>query len=205
LRRGAATAAAAALVLVAAPDALGERGPAPLVISPLEEDLESMRGTLARLEELVNARRPDDVADLISPRATAPQRQRMRLVVRALVADLPPEGRYSLRSDIGRGALVPVGPERVALQIRAATTVGEERRRESVRLELAAVERGGRRAWLLTGLEIPRLQSAAALEERAGDHAATGIAVAAVAVLAALVALVVRRRRQARRSPPAAA
>ncbi len=169
---------------------------APIGIAPLDQDLTAMSQTLQRLEALINARNPDDLDALISPDVPGPRRQEMLSVVRRLVASLPADGRYMLRTDIGRGALVPVGPNRMQIQVRGTTIDGEERLGESVRLMLVPVELDGHRQWLLTAVEFPRMQSVSDVGGVAVEHLSAAGALGGVALAVALMIHLRRRRRQ---------
>jgi hypothetical protein len=152
-------AALAALLCLSRPGASpGQAGEPPgraLDIAPMEADIEAMRRTLRSLETLVDERASDRVDDLISPRATPARRRGITQAVEGQIRSLPEKARFSLRSDIGQGAIVPIGPERVQVQVSSTIGAGASRRTGRIDLELEAVEQGGRRRWLLIDAVFP--------------------------------------------------
>jgi hypothetical protein len=130
------------------------RGPA-MDIAPIEADVEAMRRTLQSLEALVDERRGDRIDELISPGVSEPQRRAIVQAAADQIASMPAGARFAMRTDIGRGAVVPVGPERVQVQVTCDVGAGAARRSGRVDLQLQAVERGGRRQWLLTEVVFP--------------------------------------------------
>jgi len=135
-----------------------KRPSAPLGIAPMEVDLVAMRQTLGRLNELVGQRQPEKINDLISPHITEPQQRAIVLAVEGFVASLPADSQFDLRTDIGRNAVVPMGPERVMVQVSSTTTGGREgssRQRAPVSVQLQGVEQDGRRVWLISELIFP--------------------------------------------------
>jgi hypothetical protein len=112
-----------------------------------------MGHTLRRLEELLNDGQPEEIRALISPEASQEERHQVERSVAAVMARLGTNFHYYVRSDIGRGAVVPTAPDRVSLQV-TGTYVGEGRpdENEAIRLELEAVEDRQRRRWLFRSL-----------------------------------------------------
>lgn len=163
-------------------------------IAPIEADLEAMRRTLESLEALVDERRGARIDELISPRVPEPQRRAIAQATRDQIASMPAKARFDLRTDIGRGAVVPVGPERVRVQVNCDVGSGTSRRSGRVDLELQAVERGGRRQWLLAELVFPGQRPVLA------DGFAAGPLIALLAVLAIPIVLLAFRRWRARRA-----
>jgi hypothetical protein len=124
-------------------------------IAPLEADLVAMQQTLRRLESLINERTPQEVETLISPRISEPQRRGIILNTEAFINSLPPESMFHLRTDVGRGAVVPVGPEKIQVQVSSTRITGENRQTGRVDIQLEAVERNGQRLWLLVDANYP--------------------------------------------------
>lgn len=127
-------------------------------ISPHEADLAAMRLTLRQLEALINDREPERLEALLSPRISDPQRQAIQQSVEALIESLPAEATYQLRTDIGRGALVPVGPDLIQIQVRGTAVVGESREGGPITAQLEATEHDGGRRWLFVDLLFPGQQ-----------------------------------------------
>lgn len=125
-------------------------------IAPLDADMQSMRRTLRELQELVNERDPEAVQELISPNTGEPHREAILSAARSFIDSLPEDTRYEIRTDIGRNALVPVGPEKMQVQVRGTEVVGDRRGGAGlVSLQLEAVETEDRRQWLITELRFP--------------------------------------------------
>jgi hypothetical protein len=148
-----------ALLCVARPgDGLGqpgEPGDHAMDIAPIEADIEAMRRTLRSLEALVDERRDERIEELIAPGLSEPQRRAIVQATQGQIASMPARARFDMRTDIGRGAIVPVGPERVQVQVTCDVGEGPSRRSGRVDLQLQAVERAGRRQWLLVELVFP--------------------------------------------------
>lgn len=177
------------------------RGPV-MDIAPIEADLEAMRHTLRSLETLVDERRGERIDELISPHVSEPQRRAITQAALEHIASMAEGARFAMRTDIGRGAVVPVGPERVQVQVACEVGAGPSRRTGRVDLELQAVERGGRRQWLLAEAVFPGQRPILT------GGFPTGTLIALLAVLAAsLVALALwlRRSRRTRAAGEAAA
>jgi hypothetical protein len=143
-----------------------------------------MRRTLADLESTVVERRPEGAADLVVPDLPEPARQAILEAVEARVRTLPEGARFRLRSDIGEGAVVPIGPERVQVQVRSTTTVNGTEEPGAVYLELQAVETEGRRRWLLRSVRWSGVSSGP------GAGSLAGIVIAGCVAGAALVGVV---------------
>jgi len=165
-------------------------------IAPLEADLVAMQRTLRRLETLVNERRAQDIDTLISPRVTEPHQQGIVLATRSFIADLPRDAQFHLRTDVGRGAVVPIGPERVQIQVSSTIERGTSRRTGRVDVELEAVEQRGQRQWLLVELVFPG-QSPILTGGFPVGHLVAIVAVVALPIIA-IIGIVIRRRRRAR-------
>jgi hypothetical protein len=148
--------AALLFTALSASASLAEERRAPIGIAPLEADIQAMQRTLGDIQALVNDRDPDAVEALISPNIGSPHRDAIMAATRSFIGSLPANVRYEIRTDIGRNALVPVGPERMEVQVRG-TRVVEGRRGGAgmVSLQLEAVEADGQRRWLLTELRFP--------------------------------------------------
>jgi hypothetical protein len=175
-----------------------EPGPSPLGIAPLEADLEAMRETLRQLEAALDAREPARVEELLSPELGDEEREGVLEAARARIRSLPQGATYAVRSDIGPGAVVPVGPERVQVQVTG--TIRDERggsESGAVYLELSADESGGRRRWLIRTLRFSGVRSGPTPAGAAG-LAAAGV-LAGVLLVAAFLILLRRRRKRARR------
>lgn len=143
-------------ILGAATSSFAESSESIVSIAPLEADIRSMQRTLRELQELVNERDPDAVEELISPNIGAPHREAIMTAAGSFIDSLPEDTRYEIRTDIGRSALVPVGPERMQLQVRGTKIVGSNRRGDGlVSLQLEAVETDHRRRWLIRELRFP--------------------------------------------------
>lgn len=131
------------------------QGEAMMGIAPLESDLMAMQRTLRSLESLINERTPGAIEALISPRVSEPQRRGIILSTEGFVSALPPESVFHLRTDVGRGAIVPIGPERIQVQVSSTRITGETRQTGRVDIELEAVETDGQRRWLLVEASYP--------------------------------------------------
>lgn len=190
----------AALSLAAAETARAET--AGLGIAPLEADLVAMRRTLAALEEALASRRPEAVAPLLAADLPEPAREAALDAAGARVRSLPPEADYSLRTDVGPGAVVPIGPERVQLQVTGTVHLGGGGTEPgAVYLELGAEEQAGRRRWALRALRFAGIASGPTPTGAAATIVA-GVAAGVLLVGLALLALRSRARRRARRRAP---
>ncbi len=129
-------------------------------ITPIPEDLESMRRNLREIQALINTD-GDSVRtrQLISPTIPEANRDAITRMVERLAANLPDEARYELRTDFTRTALVPTGPDRVQIQITATQIVRFDMHDESMQVELEAIETPTRRKWLLRDLNVPGQQT----------------------------------------------
>ena len=112
-----------------------------------------MGRTVRRLEAVLNSGQPDQIYSLISREASEEERQQVSRAVVAVMSRMEEGSHYYVRSDIGRGAVVPTVPGRVSLQITGTYIKdGEDDHNEAVRLELEAVEDRQRRRWVLRHL-----------------------------------------------------
>ena len=144
------------LSLAAAPEAAsGEEAPHPVGAAPIPEDLEAMRSTLRAFEAAVASRDAEAVEPLLARALPRRRRGELRHRVRDAVQALPPGADYFLRTDIGPGALVPSGPDRVRVQTTQEVRVGESAQSDAMHFELAAEEESGRRLWLIVDLAFP--------------------------------------------------
>lgn len=118
-------------------------------IAPIEEDLEAMRKTLRQLEESVSKRNPENAFSLIAPELTTPQQRGIKQAINQVVGSLGPDTRFHMRTEIGRGALVPTGPERIQVQVNGTKVINEARTRGPIQIEFEAHETKTSRRWLL--------------------------------------------------------
>ncbi len=108
-----------------------------------------MRHTLRRLEVALNTRNPQESALLISPRLHEAQRKIVAQKLSDVIGAMPPEARYRLRTDIGMGAIVPLGADLVRVQFNGTVMYEGEKHSGPVHIELEAVEMNQRRRWLV--------------------------------------------------------
>lgn len=191
-----------ALFIVTEPlPSVGQEQPSPgeavMGIAPLQSDLVAMQSTLRSLETLIEERRPGDVEELISPRVSEPQRRGIMLNTEAFILALPRESRFHLRTDVGRGAVVPIGPERIQVQVSSTRVAGETRQTGRVDVVLEAVETGGQRRWLLVEASYPGQRPLLT------GGFPTSLLVAVIAVvstpLVAFIVWTIRRRRRTKK------
>lgn len=165
-------------------------------IAPLESDLEAMRATLRSIETLINDGTPQEIESLISPRVSEPQRRGIILITESFVSSLSPESSFEMRTDLGRGAIVPIGAERIQVQVSSTQVSGETRQTGRVDIQLEAVEAQHQRRWLLVEVSYPGHRPILT----GGFPTELLIAIIAVVIIpiALFVTLTIRRRRARR-------
>lgn len=167
-----------------------------LSIAPMEADLQAMRRTLKRVEQIVQERAPEKIRPLLSPSLTPERHQAAADAVAFRVKTLPPEVTYYLRSDVGMGAVVPFAPDRVRLQVVATVDHGEgQLQSENVRFELEAVESQSRRQWLIRSISFSERHRGPPMERPSRWPWVVAAAAAALAVAVA-GGLLWRRRKK---------
>jgi len=177
-------------------------------IAPTEADILAMSQTLQSLEASIRSERPGEVREILSPALNQAHQQRLVDRAASLVESIPRGTVYSLRSDIGVGAVSPTGPDRVRIQVRGTVLAPEgsddprgdeadEPSGHAVLVDLEAVEADGRRRWLIRDFTFPGAPADQGSSRR--SLVLVGTVVAALALLSLIVRRVTRRFSRASR------